>query len=209
MVLDLALILQFRGGSKKLIPSQKCVRTLQPLLLHPLIKLRPLHVDDWEALYAVASDPLIWALHPAYDRWQEKVFRRFFADAMASGGDLVAIDPTTNELIGSSRFDPSRAQPGEIEIGWTFLARSYWGGPTNAAIKSLMVGHALAHFDRVIFIVGEANVRSRRAMEKIGGQLTNREHHAEMAGSMVRHVIYTIDRAGFASGPLAGIGSRG
>jgi len=184
------------------------VRILQPSLLHPLVKLRPLVLDDWDALYAVASDPLIWAVHPAHDRWQESVFRRFFTDALASGGALVAIDPATNDLIGSSRFDPKRAEPGEIEIGWTFLARSHWGGPTNAALKSLMVGHALTQFDRVIFIVGEGNVRSRRAMEKIGGQLTSREHHAEMAGRMVRHVIYSIDRAGFARGPLGGIGSR-
>lgn len=191
------------SGPKNLSRHIGLVQTLQPTLLHRLVKLRPLHVDDWTALYAVASDPLIWAVHPAHDRWQEPVFRRFFDDALASGGALVAIDPATNGLIGSSRLDRTRAEPGEIEIGWTFLARRYWGGPTNAALKSLMVGHALTQFDRVIFLVGETNLRSRRALEKIGGHLTNREHFAEMAGTMVRHVIYTIDRASFASGSLA------
>jgi len=177
--------------------------TLQPSFTHPLVNLRPLHRDDWAALYAVARDPLIWAVHPAHDRWQEPVFRRFFDDAVASGGALIAIDPATDNIIGSSRFDTARAEPGEIEVGWTFLARSYWGCSINPAMKSLMLRHALNHFDRVIFLVGENNIRSRRAMEKIGGQLTPREHFSILAGTQVRSVIYAIDRACFASGPLA------
>ncbi len=176
---------------------------LQPTLYNPAVTLRPLAAGDWPALFAAASDPLIWAGHPAHDRWQEPVFRAFFEDALASGGALVAIDPASGAIIGSSRYDRERAEPGEIEIGWTFLARSHWGGATNAAMKALMVGHALQTFDRVIFLVGDTNIRSRRAMEKIGGVLTTREHHAELAGGPVRHVIYSIDRAGFAAGPLA------
>lgn len=174
---------------------------LQPSLSHPLVHLRPLSAADWPALYAVAADPEIWAQHPAHDRWQEAVFRGFFNDALASGGALIATDPVTGTIIGSSRYDTARAEPGEIEIGWTFLARSHWGGPVNAAMKSLMVAHALRHFTRVIFLIGDTNHRSRRAMEKIGGVLTPREH---MAGP-IRHVIYAIDSAGFASGPLRGI----
>ena len=178
---------------------------LQPSLSNTGITLRPLAPDDWTALYAVAADPRIWDLHPAHDRWQEPVFRAFFDDALASGGALVAIDPATNTIIGSSRYDTSRVQPGEVEIGWTFLARSHWGGPTNTAMKALMVAHALTMFDRVIFLIGETNLRSRRALEKIGGRLTPREHITIQAGTRVRHVIYEIDRAGFASGPLAAI----
>ncbi len=177
----------------------------QPCLANVHVSLRPLRAEDWPALFAVAADPLIWALHPAYDRWQEPVFRRFFGDALASGGCLVASDPQTGAVIGSSRFDTDRAEPGEIEIGWTFLARSHWGGTANRAMKALMVGHALALFDRVIFLIGETNLRSRRALEKIGGTLTDRTFDTEMAGGRVRHVIYTIDRAGFGNGPLTGL----
>jgi RimJ/RimL family protein N-acetyltransferase len=175
----------------------------QPTLSNAIVTLRPLVTDDWAALYAVAADPLIWELHPAHDRWQEPVFRRFFDDALASGGALVASDPQTGAIIGSSRFDTERAEAGEIEIGWTFLARNHWGGPTNAAMKALMIGHALTHFDRVIFLIGETNLRSRRALEKIGGTLTDRVFDTEMAGATVRHVIYSIDRPGFRAGPLA------
>jgi RimJ/RimL family protein N-acetyltransferase len=162
------------------------------------IRLRPLLPTDREALFAVASDPLIWALHPYHDRWQRPVFERFFDDALASGGALVALDPTSGEIIGSSRFDTTRAGPDEIEIGWTFLARSHWGTHANAAMKALMLAHALKSYPRVIFIVGDTNYRSRRAMEKIGGILTIRTDNLPAP-----HVTYAIDRAGFAAGPLA------
>ncbi len=178
----------------------------QPTLANDAVTLRPLRAGDWEALFAVASDRAIWALHPAHDRWQEPVFRAFFAGALTSGKALVALDPLTGAVIGTSRFDTERAGPGEVEIGWTFLARSHWGGRANGAMKALMVGHALAGFDRVIFLIGATNLRSRRAVEKIGAVLTDRIDEAEMAGVAVRHVIYAIDRAGFAAGPLAGPG---
>ena len=176
----------------------------QPELADDTVRLRPLRPDDWDALFTVASDPLIWAVHPAHDRWQELVFRRFFANALASGGALAAIDPATGEIIGSSRYDTGRAGPGEVEIGWTFIARRHWGGAVNRAMKRLMIGHALNHYDRVIFLVGEHNLRSRRAMEKIGGVLTDRLDQAEMAGVPVTHVIYAIDRTAFEQGPLSG-----
>jgi RimJ/RimL family protein N-acetyltransferase len=166
----------------------------QPHLTGELIELRPATPEDFDALFAVASDPLIWEVHPAHDRWQEPVFRRFFDDGLASGGMLVAIDRVTGAIIGSSRYDFARAEPGEVEIGWTFLARSYWGGRYNAEMKALMLDHAFASVERVIFLVGDTNIRSRKAVEKIGGYLTPREHRAEMAGKPVVHVVYAIDR---------------
>jgi RimJ/RimL family protein N-acetyltransferase len=176
----------------------------QPSLEGPTLLLRPLAPDDWDALYAVASDPQVWELHPANDRWQEPVFRAYFADALAQCGALAVIDKASGAIIGSSRmqaYDP--ANGGSVEIGWTFLARSHWGGETNREMKRLMLAHALQFVDRVDFRVGETNLRSRRAMEKIGGQLTERDGGVvETASGLARHVVYEITREGFASSLL-------
>lgn len=176
----------------------------QPLLEDDVVRLRPLRYEDRAALFEIASDPLIWAQHPASDRWREDVFGRFFDDALASRGAMLIQDAATGQAIGSSRFDVSRAGAGEAEIGWTFLARSRWGGDTNRAVKRLMIGHVLRTFERAIFLIGAENIRSRRAIEKIGGVLTERTVSSEIEGRTVAHVVYAIDRTGFAAGPLAG-----
>ena len=141
---------------------------LQPTLRGSLLELRPLRSDDFAALYRVAADPLMWALHPAPDRYQEPVFRTFFEQGLACGGALLATDVATREVIGTSRFDRYEEARGEIEIGWTFLARSHWGGAYNGEMKQLMLTHAFRYVTRVVFVVGPNNLRSRRALEKIG-----------------------------------------
>ena len=176
----------------------------QPVLEGERLLLRPLTEADWDALYAVASDRELWARHPSHDRWQEPVFREFFDDALAHGGALAIMDRASGELIGSSRFqeyDP--ANGGSVEIGWSFLARAWWGRGYNAELKRLMLEHALASVERVVFRVGAENVISRKAMANIGGRLTGETFVAERAGRPMLHVIYEITRASFASGPLA------
>jgi RimJ/RimL family protein N-acetyltransferase len=174
----------------------------QPTLEGDTITLRPTRAEDWDALYAVASDPEIWAKHPAWDRYQEPVFRDYFNEALASRGALTVIDKASGRVIGGSRFVAFPDQD-EVEIGWTFLSRDYWGGAVNRQMKRLMLTHALASFPRVVFRVGATNVISRRAMEKIGGRLTDRVEDIVRGGKPIRHVIYEIDRDGFASGPLS------
>lgn len=180
----------------------------QPVLEGERLLLRPLEAGDWAALYAAASDPLIWAVHPAHDRWREDVFRAFFDDALAHGGAMAVIDRQSGAIIGSSRwqgYDP--ANGGSVEIGWTFLARSHWGGVYNRELKRLMLAHALRWVETALFRVGEGNVRSRRAMEKIGGVLTGEVTQVERAGQAIPHVTYAITRASFADGPLM-VGGR-
>jgi RimJ/RimL family protein N-acetyltransferase len=142
---------------------------LQPVLKSDILELRPLRADDFEQLYAVASDPLIWEQHPNSDRYKPHVFRKFFDEALQSGGALLALDRTNDQVIGSSRFHGYDLERSEIEIGWTFLARSHWGGVYNGEMKRLMLSHAFKFVGHVIFTVGSNNLRSQRAVEKIGG----------------------------------------
>src|SRR5262245_14956339 len=142
---------------------------LQPHLKGEVLELRPLAPDDWDDLFAVASDSLIWEQHPEPDRYKEDVFREFFRGALECGGAFVIIDRRTQRIIGSTRFYGYDAEKSEIEIGWTFLARKYWGGRYNAEMKRLLLDHAFKFVESVVFFVGEDNVRSQKAVEKVGG----------------------------------------
>ena len=167
----------------------------QPVLEGELVRLRPSVPEDWDALFAIASDPLIWEVHPAHDRWQEPVFRAYFDAGIASGGALTIVDKATGAVIGSSRYDNYLPEADEIEIGWTYLARAYWGGTYNREIKRLMLDHIHRFVETATFTVGEGNVRSRGAMAKIGGVLRPGIEMRLMAGEMKPHVIFEIRRA--------------
>jgi RimJ/RimL family protein N-acetyltransferase len=140
----------------------------QPTLRGELREVRPLRCEDFDALYAAASDPLIWAQHPEPDRWREDVFRRYFDEQLASGGAVVTIDRATGEIVGMSRYHGYDEQRSEVEIGWTFLVRSHWGGTYNRELKDLMLAHAFRFVRSVVFLVGPENLRSQRSVEKIG-----------------------------------------
>ena len=162
----------------------------QPRLTGEKVILRPVTAQDEAALYAIASDPAVWALHPRSDRWRKDVFTAYFADGLASGGALTALCRETGEVIGWSRYSVQFALAGEIEIGWTFLGRQWWGGAHNADMKRLMLAHAFRFVDRVILRIGPHNLRSRRAAEKIGAVLTDR---TEGEGAAL-NLIYAIDK---------------
>src|SRR3712207_3129642 len=166
---------------------------LQPVLNGELLQLRPLEPDDFDALFAVASDPFIWEQHPASDRYREDEFRVFFREALESRGALVAVDSKDGRVIGSSRFHGYDADNSEVEIGWTFLARSHWGGAYNGEMKRLMLRHAFQFVDRVVFLIGPRNFRSQRAVEKIGGVRVG----ARLDASGRESVVHAITAAQF------------
>ena len=174
-------------------PNSAAEFELQPHLIGELIEVRPLTPEYWEELFAVASDPMIWEQHPASDRYQEDVFKEFFREALASGGALVVVDRKTQKIIGSSRYFGFDSSKSEVEIGWTFLARSYWGGQYNGELKRLMLDHAFQFVESVVFLIGRTNICSQKAVEKIGGVLIGRREKT-IRGESVEQVVYQIKK---------------
>ena len=157
---------------------------LQPTLRGKSIELRPLKPEDFDELFKADSDPLIWEQHPQSDRYKRDVFQKYFDSAIESKGAFVVIDLRSGEIIGSSRYYKYNPDRREVAIGYTFLKRAFWGGATNREMKSLMLDHAFQSVDRVLFEVGENNLRSRKALEKIGARFLEKNEH----------VIYVIER---------------
>jgi RimJ/RimL family protein N-acetyltransferase len=174
----------------------------QPTLTGPTVIVRPVSADDWSELFAVGSDPEIWKVHPRSNRYTEPEFRTYFDSAVTSKMAFVFVDRATQKLIGSSRYYGYVAKLSEIEIGWTFVVRSHWGGPTNREVKRLMLDHAFGFVDTVIFWVGENNWRSQGAMIKIGGIKRDGLFTRELSGA-TPHFIFEIGKSRYLEGGRA------
>lgn len=166
----------------------------QPTLTGPRVIVRPIAQTDWDEMFLAGSDPGIWAVHPASDRYLEPGFREFFDGAVASGSAFAFVDRRNGRIIGSSRYYGYDPVASELEIGWTFLTRDYWGGSYNLEIKRLMLDHAFGWVDTVVFWVGDTNLRSQRAMEKIGGVLRDGIELRIYGGQTHAHVVYEITK---------------
>jgi RimJ/RimL family protein N-acetyltransferase len=169
----------------------------QPRLNGALLDLRPAELSDWDGLFAVGGDAQVWAGHPCRERYLPPKFRDYFEEGLASGGALVAIIRRDGQIAGWSRYSMTYAEPNEVEIGWTFLGRAFWGGAYNGEMKRLMLAHAFRFVDRVIFRIDETNARSRRAAEKIGARLTDRAMDTTVDGRPARDVFYAVERGEF------------
>ncbi len=165
----------------------------QPTLAGELVTLRPLTADDFESVYTAAADPQVWEQHPDPLRYQRDRFESdFFAGAVASNSAFVVTDKATGTVIGSSRYYEWNPTTQEIAIGYTFLARSHWGGVFNREMKALMLSHAFRWAKVAWFHIGADNWRSRKAIERIGGRYSNEEVKV-IHGVEQPYVYYRID----------------
>jgi RimJ/RimL family protein N-acetyltransferase len=99
---------------------------LQPVLKNEWVVLTPLAEADFEALYQVASDPLVWEQHPNKDRYKKEVFINFFRGAMESGGAFLIRD-NQGVVIGCSRYYDLDIEKSQILIGLYFFCTKLLG----------------------------------------------------------------------------------
>ena len=171
---------------------------LQPTLANELIKIQPLKPTDFEALYKVASDPLVWEQHPNKDRYKREAFENFFKGAIESGGAFLVFDNKTGDVIGSSRYYDFNAAEKTVVIGYTFIARSHWGIGFNKSLKHFMLSHAFKFTDAVIFHIGANNIRSQKAISNIGAKKIG-EVEMEYYGEPKKlNFIYRIEKTDWA-----------
>lgn len=166
----------------------------QPSLSNDLVKLRPLEHGDFDDLYEVARDPLIWEQHQDPSRHTLEKFTVFFEDSLESKGALVILDLHSKRITGSSRFKIIDEKYSIVEIGWSFLARAYWGGPYNRSVKKLMVNHALKISKGVVFYVNQCNIRSQKAMEKLGAKKMKFAQFPWVLDESTKGITYMLDQ---------------
>ena len=177
---------------------------LRKQLENEKVILYPLVAEDFEELYAVASDPRIWEQHPNKDRWKKEVFRTFFEGAMQSKGAFKVVDKATGKAIGSTRFYDHNPSENSILIGYTFYAVAYWGMGINPAVKRTMLNYIFQFVDRVDFHVGAGNVRSQIAMSRLGAIKTGEKEVTYFGEQPRLNYIYTISKTNWQSGGPVG-----
>jgi N-acetyltransferase len=144
----------------------------QPTLQNELVLLQPLKEADFEQLFDVAADPLIWEQHPNKNRYQREAFQNYFEGALQSKGAFLILDKKTNEVAGCSRFYEYNETDASVFIGYTFFGRKFWGKQYNASSKQLMLDYAFQYVNIVKFHIGATNTRSQIAIGRVGAVKT-------------------------------------
>lgn len=169
--------------------------SVQPTLENENFKLVPLKETDFEKLYQVASDPKVWEQHPNKDRYKRQVFETFFRGAMESKGAFLIIDKISGEVLGCTRFYDFNEKENNILIGYTFYGTNSWGKNVNPQVKKLMLDYIFQFVDEVLFHVGKNNIRSQKAMERLGAEKIREEEIAYFGEEPKTNIIYKITQS--------------
>lgn len=176
------------------IEKFELIQKLQPSLLGQLVKIVPLDISNYEELYKVAADPLIWVQHPNKNRYKKNVFKLFFKGALESQSAFIIYDVYSAEIIGSTRYYDINLNNSSIAIGYTFLARSHWGKGHNSEVKKLLLNYVFSFVNNVVFHIGVNNIRSQKAIEKLGAEKVGEQEMSYHGEDIQLNYVYQIKK---------------
>jgi RimJ/RimL family protein N-acetyltransferase len=154
----------------------------EPWITHPTIlqghtvDLLPLEKEHFEELYLAASDKKLWELIPIDCSIREK-FMAAYTTALeerekGNHYPFIIYHKEARQIIGSTRLFDIHPNDKKLEIGWTWIIEKYWGTTVNVECKLLLLTYCfdILQARRVQIKTDQNNIRSRKAIEKIGGQ---------------------------------------
>ncbi|TMV45150.1 GNAT family N-acetyltransferase [Paenibacillus mesophilus] len=170
-------------------------------LLHgSAVRLVPLKQEHAEALYETARGQSVWSYIPVRLESPEHM-QSIVSDAVAAaelGAEMpyTIMDNRDNRVLGSTRLFDLSDDHRSVEIGWTWLTPSVWRTRVNTECKLLLLTHAFESMGaiRVQLKTDSRNVRSREAIERIGGVFEGvlRSHRIMPDGYLRDSVYYSI-----------------
>ncbi|MEK6154263.1 GNAT family protein [Flavobacteriaceae bacterium 3-367] len=141
------------------------------------VRLSPLELDNFHELYPIASQPKLVQYSPS-DIETPEALKNYVTVAleqreMKTSIPFIIYDKGKGRHAGCTRYMNIDWHNKVLEIGATWIGREFQGSGLNAQMKFLMLNHAFDEmgFEKVEFRVDERNLRSRKAVEKLGGVL--------------------------------------
>lgn len=164
------------------------------------ITLLPLTADHIQQMRQLSGDSDIWTWYTENltnpDSLESWMTKRLEESGRGEKMSYAVRLNSTGEIIGSSSYGHIDWSEKGIEIGWTWLGKKYIGSGINKHMKYLMLSHAFDAMDieRLELRTDEENIRSRKAMEKIGAKHdgTLRNHRSTQGGRRRNTVVYSI-----------------
>ena len=177
-----------------------------PMVVEPItlrgqvVRLEPLKMEHFDALWSIGQDPDLWQLAPYQINTAEKM--RTYLRAALDGQELgvalpfVTIEQATDQVVGTTRFGNIDAPNHRVEIGWTWIGRPWQRTPVNTEAKYLMLQHAFEVWQciRVELKTDALNIRSRSAIARLGAKEEGifRHHMITESGRLRDSVYFSI-----------------
>lgn len=165
---------------------------IQTTLRAERILLQPLNQEDFNDVFGLAADPIVWEQHPNKNRYQREEFNTYFEGALKSGGAYRVIENKLGQTMGCTRYYDYDEKENSILIGYTFIGRAFWNKGYNQELKQLMVDHAFQYVSIIRFHIGATNFRSQRSIEKFGAIKTGELNVAYYGEASKKNFIYEL-----------------